>query len=80
MTLAEGTPVHYLTHIERLPIYNGTIDSGPFLRVDEPGEEPYEVYRVLPQGAGSTTIWSTESIGLGNVELSYWPMNGVPAS
>lgn len=33
----------------------------------------------LTEGAGSTTIWSTESIGLGHVELSYWPMNGVPA-
>jgi hypothetical protein len=77
MTLDRGTQVHYLSYIDRLPIYNGTIDSGPFYIRDEEGEEPYMVYRVLPEGAGSTTIWDNSSIGRGHAVLTPWPGNGV---
>jgi hypothetical protein len=80
MTMRKGAKVHYLSFIERLPIYNGSIVSGPYMTQDEPEDEPYEIYFVLPEGAGSASAWPTESIGRGHAVLTYWPGNGVEES
>jgi hypothetical protein len=53
-----GTPVHYVSTIGETPSWMaqyGTVTE-TWMTQDEPGEEPYRVYRVVLQNGGST-VW-----------------------
>jgi hypothetical protein len=72
-TFAEGEKVHYVQWPTGRRIFNGTIISGPHLTRDEPGDEPYEIYTVHPDGWGTWTQWTAECLERGWVELDPWP-------
>jgi hypothetical protein len=73
MTFAPGTKVHYVQQPTGRRIFNGTIVEGPILTRDEPGEDLYPVYRVHPEGWGTTTVWNADLLVEGWVDLDPWP-------